>query len=357
MRGYERIMDIIDFANIPCTSGALEYLRKSDIGSNDLCSQAAFGSIRSTGKERVLEALHSGAMKYRRYNKLAAEKELLAYPIARIIVSCIDNNYLTKRYALAVAKLSYEHVMWLKIDALKELAADFGINISADARNMNVVMHFTDYIHHAHVLHEPKWKLLNRTVEQGMLTISKGDLARLIEEVVRKKVESGLPLEVPKDLQVAMEPYIAEVREIINTRTNKQGFSGEGFSEVIPECFPPCISAAIADVQVNVNLSHTMRFAMTSFLLNIGMAPEKVTDIFKASPDFKEQATRYQISHINGASGTAYTCPACTTMITNGNCPGKVLCRKIEHPLVYYRKKLWIENKKMLTQKVRTLRG
>jgi len=50
-------MDIIDFANIPCTLGALEYLRKSDIGLNDLCTQAAFGSIRSTGKDRVLEAL------------------------------------------------------------------------------------------------------------------------------------------------------------------------------------------------------------------------------------------------------------------------------------------------------------
>jgi len=82
-------MDIIDFANIPCTLGALEYLRKSDIGLNDLCIQAAFGSIRSTGKDRVLEALKDGAMKYRRYNKLAAERELLAYPISRIIVSCI----------------------------------------------------------------------------------------------------------------------------------------------------------------------------------------------------------------------------------------------------------------------------
>ncbi|MCE8423804.1 MAG: hypothetical protein J5U16_07735, partial [Candidatus Methanoperedens sp.] len=75
-------MDIIDFANIPCTSGAMEYLRKSDIGSNDLYTQAAFESIRSTGKERVLEALKDGAIKYRRYNKLAAEKELLAYTIA-----------------------------------------------------------------------------------------------------------------------------------------------------------------------------------------------------------------------------------------------------------------------------------
>ncbi|CAG0975151.1 hypothetical protein METP3_01739 [Methanosarcinales archaeon] len=343
-------MDIIDFANIPCTSGALEYLRTSDIGSNDLCTQAAFGSIRSTGKERVLEALKDGALKYRRFNKLAAEKELLAYPIARIIVSCINNNYITKRYALAVAKSSYEHIKDLKSAVLlKELAADFGIIIRFDYP-MNASMHFTDFIQCARVLHDPKWKLLNRTVKQGMLKISRDDLARLMEEAVRQKVESGLPHEVPKDIQVALKPYIAEVREIINTRASKQSFSREGFSEVIPDCFPPCMSTAIADVQANMNLSHTMRFAMTSFLLNIGMAPDNVTEIFKASPDFKEQATDYQISHINGASGKTYTCPSCATMVTNGNCLGKVLCKKIEHPLMYYRRRVWLENKKRVAR-------
>jgi DNA primase large subunit len=308
-------MDIIDFANIPCTSGALEYLRKSDIGLNDLCTQAVFESIRSTGKERVLEALKEGAMKYRRFNKLAAEKELLAYPIARIIVSCINNNYLTKRYALAVAKSSYEHIKDLKSAViLKELAVDFGICIIFDDM-MNVSMHFTDYILCANVLHDPRWKLLNRTVKQSTLMISRDDLARLME--------SGLPHEVPKDIQVALEPYIAEVREIINIGMSKQSFSRESFSQVIHDCFPPCISASVADVQANVNLSHTMRFAMTSFLLNIGMAPDKVTEIFKTSPDFKEQATCYQISHINGASGTTYICPACATMATQRQLPRK----------------------------------
>jgi DNA primase large subunit len=305
-------MDIIDFANIPCTSGAL---------------------------------------KYRRFNKLAAEKELLAYPIARIIVSCINNNYITKRYALAVARSSYEHIKDLKSTViLKELVADFCISIIFYDM-MNVSMHFTDYIRCAHILHDTKWKFLNRTVKQGTLIISRDDLARLMEEVVRQKVESGLPHEVPKDIQVALEPYIAEVREIINTSGGKQGFSREGFSEVIPDCFPPCISTAIADVQKNMNLSHTMRFAMTSFLLNIGMASDKVTEIFKASPDFKEQATSYQISHINGASGTTYTCPAYATMATNGNCHGKALCKKVENLLVFYRRKVWVENKKRVVQK------
>jgi DNA primase large subunit len=339
-------MDIIDFANIPCTSGALEYFKDSTVGSVDICTDPAYESVRSTAKERVLEALQNGTLKYRRYNEPAANKELLAYPVARIIVSSINNTYLTKRYALTVAKLSYEHIMSFRADGLRELAADFGISATVDINTMSATIHFTDYIHHAHVLHEPKWKLSSRTVKGGMLTISKGDFARLMEEVIRKKVEFGLPHEVPKEIQEALKQYINEVQEAASIRANKQGFSKEGFSEVSSGCFPPCISSAIADAQANVNLSHSMRFAMTTFLLNIGMKPEKITEIFRASPDFREQDTNYQINHIGGASGTAYTCPTCTTMTTNGNCPGKASCKKIVHPLVYYRRKVWVENKK-----------
>jgi DNA primase large subunit len=121
-------------------------MRESDIVSHDLCTQAAFESIRSTGKERVLEALKDGALKYRRFNKLAAEKELLAYLIARIIVSCMNNNYLTKRYALSVAKSSYEHIKYLKSAVLlKELSADFGIS--------NNLRRYDECLHAFHRLH------------------------------------------------------------------------------------------------------------------------------------------------------------------------------------------------------------
>src|SRR5450756_2482112 len=119
-----------------------------------------------------------------------------------------------------------------------------------------------------------------------MLTITKGDLAGMMDEVIRQNVELGLPHEVPQEIREALKQYINEVQDAANIRTNKQSFSKEGFSEVSPWCFPPCISSAIADAQANVNLSHSMRFAMTTFLLNIGIKPEKITDFFRASPAF-----------------------------------------------------------------------
>lgn len=338
-------MDIIDFASISCLSGAAEYLKSLDVNASTVCLDKSFSNIRYYAKERVLEALKNGAMKYLMHNKPAAEKELLAYPVARIIVSCINNNYLTKRYALAVAKMSYEHVQRFDTKTLKELASDFGISITADKKGREVTMHFTDYLSHLHGLHDPEWKLLNRTVKGGSITLSRESFSRMLEEEVRVRVEAGLPHEVPQDIREALEEYVSEVQGLMSARANTQGFARDGFNEVTPTCFPPCISSAISDAQANINLSHTARFAMTSFLLNTGMTAEKIVDIFKASPDFKEQATRYQIDSIKGASGKEYICPSCSTMSVNGNCPGKKQCKKIKNPLVYYRRKVWLMNK------------
>ena len=103
---------------------------------------------------------------------------------------------------------------------------------------------------------------------------------------------------------------------------------------------------AISNVRAGVNLAHSMRFALVSFLLNIGMNIDGIIELFKVSPDFDEERTRYQVNHIHGATGTTYTSPSCATMITYGNCYGKeALCDRISHPLSYYRKKAWILKK------------
>ncbi|MPN40412.1 hypothetical protein SDC9_187949 [bioreactor metagenome] len=89
-----------------------------------------------------------------------------------------------------------------------------------------------------------------------------------------------------------------------------------------------------------------MRFAMTSFLLNVGMSVDEILNLFNISPDFDAEKTLYQIEHIAGATGNVYKPPACDTMRTYGNCVGKDrLCEKISHPLGYYERKVFIKNK------------
>ncbi|MDD5474054.1 MAG: DNA primase regulatory subunit PriL [Candidatus Methanoperedens sp.] len=335
-------MDVFTFAYFPFVNGAVKYVEALDFKLEELFSERAFEQVRERGKERVLSAIGEGIKKSSHPDRIGAEKELLSYPVARILVSCINDGYLTRRYALAEAKSAYESVKELSGEELKEFAGEF--NITAVINERSVILHFTDYIRYANVIHEPKWKLVNRNMEHGMVTLTKEDFSRIMEEAVRKRIESSLPVDVPAGICASLERYLLEIREALKTR--KSEFSIEEFKEIMPDCFPPCIVHALSNAQAGVNLPHSMRFALTSFLLNIGMNTEGIMELFKVSPDFDEERTRYQVMHIHGATGTTYTSPSCATMITYGNCYGKeALCERISHPLSYYRKKAWILKK------------
>jgi DNA primase large subunit len=335
-------MDVFKFAYFPFVNGAAKYVEALDFKLDELFSDRAFERIRERGKERVLSAIGEGIAKNAYPDRVSAEKELLSYPVARILVSCINDNYLIRRYALAEAKSAHEQVKGLADGDFRELADDFNIDAVIDGHAY--VMHFTDYIRYAHVIHEPKWKLVNRNMDHGKVTLIREDFSRILEEAIRKRIESSLPLDVPSGVCASLEKYLEEIRDALKTR--KSEFSIEEFKEIMPDCFPPCMVHALSNARAGVNLPHSMRFALTSFLLNIGMNTEGIIDLFKVSPDFDEERTRYQVMHIHGATGTTYTSPSCATMITYGNCFGKeALCERISHPLSYYRRKAWMLKK------------
>ncbi len=104
---------------------------------------------------------------------------------------------------------------------------------------------------------------------------------------------------------------------------------------------PPCILHLIDELGDGKNVAHMGRFALASFLTNIGTDQEEVVRLFKPATDFSERMTRYQVEHIAGKRGgrTKYTCPMCTTLKTHGVCykPDQV-CSTIRNPLSYYKK-------------------
>ncbi|GFO97295.1 DNA primase large subunit [groundwater metagenome] len=332
-------MDVFGFAQFPYVSGALKYVEALDFKLDELFFDRAFGQVRERGKERVLSAIGEGIKKSVCTDRTGAEKELLSYPVARILVSCINDSYLIKRYALAEAKSSYETLKKLPDIDIKEFAEEFNIAAKIDERDY--VIHFTDYIRHASAIHEHEWKLINRKMDHGWVHLSKEKFSRIIEEAIRKRIEAGMPLDVPPDICAALDEQVKEISEALSTR--KSEFSTGKFSEIMPDCFPPCMAHALSGAQSGVNLSHSMRFALTSFLLNIGMNVEGIIALFRVSPDFDEERTRYQVMHIHGATGTVYKSPSCDTMVTYGNCIGKEpLCERISHPLSYYSRKEWM---------------
>jgi DNA primase large subunit len=109
------------------------------------------------------------------------------------------------------------------------------------------------------------------------------------------------------------------------------------------EAFPSCIKGVYDSVSTGRPASHLGRFALTSFLLSVGMSAEDVFKFFRSVSDFNERMTRYQVEHIAGSrgSGTKYTPPNCSTLRTHGICVSpEPECRGAVNPLVCYKRKL-----------------
>jgi len=189
-----------------------------------------------------------------------------------------------------------------------------------------------------------KWKLVNRKLDHGNVHIAKEEFARLLQETVRERIQDSLPLEAGRKICESCTSYLDEIKVILDERKTEYG-AGD-FGAVESELFPPCIAHSIANTRAGVNLAHSMRFAMTSFLLKVGMTSDDIINMFNVSPDFDVEKTRYQIEHISGSSGTTYIPPSCNTMKTYGNCYGAdELCKRVNHPLNYYRRKLWFKER------------
>lgn len=330
----------LKFAHYPFTSSASRYVERSNRSLESLVDGGEFGkAVMDRGEERVIQSIE-GEIRKSFGDGVLAEIELFSYPLARILVSCIDDHYLIRRYALAEATSAHAQMKRETLRFLGELGEEFGIEHVVYGRDFKI--HFTDYLPFASRVRDPKWKLVNRRLDNGYVMVSREEFTRLLQEAVRNNVQNALPLDVPKSVCNALSPYITEIRQHLEKR--KSEFKIGGFAEVDSDCFPPCIRHLLMAIQTGQNLAHSARFALTSFLANIGMGADEIVDTYRASLDFDEERTRYQVQHIVGSSGTAYTAPSCATMATYGNCVGKEpMCNRVSHPLSFYRKKWYLD--------------
>ena len=337
-------MDDRDLALYPFISEASQHVGSLGFSLDRLITSRALDLARLRGKERVIQSLSGEIEKpsLTGFNEGPVLTELLSYPFARILVSCIDDSFLTRRYSLAEAVASYTLLKTRDVDFLSDIGQDFGVDARPSDSDFNI--HFTDYIKLASSMKDLKWKLVNRKLDHGNVRIKKEEFARLLQEAVRVRIQDSLPIEVPNNIREICTPYLDEIKVILDER--KTEFGAGDFEAVESELFPPCIAHAIANTMAGVNLAHSMRFAMTSFLLTVGMTVDDIINMFNISPDFDVEKTRYQIEHISGSSGTTYKPPACATMKTYGNCYGEdELCKNINHPLGYYSRKVWFKKR------------
>jgi DNA primase large subunit len=270
-------------------------------------------------------------------------KEISSFAASLILVIATKNAWIKKRYALAIAKTAYAYLLREETTKAKVLtmAKDFDWDIS-DGREAfkDFRIGFTFFLKNAAHMHGAEWKLVNQIIGKGMVYLNKDKVARLLQEEIKSRVEKRLNV-----------PDLKNLPEDINIIANKltelaQGIMGQEIEEmpktIVQGAFPPCINSLFEDASKSHHLSHIGRFTLTSFLINIGMSPEAVNEVYKTFSDYNERLTRYQIEHIAGEKGSAtrYIPPQCSVLQTHGVCKNRdELCRRIYHPLAYYKRK------------------
>jgi DNA primase large subunit len=190
-------------------------------------------------------------------------------------------------------------------------------------------------------LRDANWKLVNRLLVQGTVYLNQHDVARLLQEEVQRRIEKRLEAKELPNFPEKITKIAERLTELAREKIGVEEM--EGFPKVVAQsAFPPCIAALYEAASKGRHLSHVGRFTLTSFLVNIGMPPEKVNELFKSFSDYNERLTRYQVEHIAGERGsrTRYTPPQCATLQTHGVCTNSDdLCRRVRHPLKYYKLK------------------
>ena len=333
-----------DLAKYPFLKEAAEYVKTLDLKIEDLESPE-FSQILERAKERVEEAILYAIVSRKLQNE---EIEILSFPTAIMLAAATENQFIKRRYALAEAKQAYNDLKLEQKEKILAIAKNFQWKITTPTAEENIApyefkLHFTDYLKNTTNLRDKKWKLVNRLLANGKVYLTKTETARLLSEEVRRHIEKRLEIkELPK-----LPQKIADTAEKLKTLTLEKVSKTEieGIPKTIkPEAFPPCITSLYEAAKKGHHLSHIARFTLTTFLVNIGMPTEKIIDIFRASSDFNERMTRYQVEHIAGERGsrTRYKPPKCETLQTHGICisPDSLCKGKLHHPLTYYQKKL-----------------
>ncbi|BAJ50792.1 DNA primase large subunit [Candidatus Caldarchaeum subterraneum] len=282
--------------------------------------------VLSRAGERVIEAIE-------RYEVTAKlEKpfiEFASYPVAKMIVHHLSNDWLRKRWALAEA-VRVEKQLNIEILQVFEHVLK-SLNITVKNVGDHYMIHFTDYLRLAERLtSNTRWKLVNRTLSRGYVHLTRSEVCRLAREAAYNIFSDFSAL--PKNLKPP-EKILNQLNEInqilaakaktITTPSNKNEW-------------PPCIHAIANRIS---DASHFECFTLAAFLTNKGYTVEQVVDIFRARADFDEKIARYQVEHIAGkrGSGTIYRPPSCPTMQAHNLCieKGKLCPKNIKNPLQY----------------------
>src|SRR5665647_1420909 len=280
----ESALSTEDFAKYPFLKQSSKQIEELQFTIGSLSSEKPiFDRAQNRVEKAILEVNTGEAMRDKR-------AEISSFAAALILVIATKNSWIKKRYALAVAKTAQAQLLGESKGKIFAIARDFDWDISEGIVGKDFRLGFGFYLKNAAHMHGSEWKLVNQIMDKGMVYLNKDKVVRLLQEEVKNRVEKRLDVSEIKNLP----EEITAIAEMLTKLA--QEIMGQEIEEmpkvVVQAAFPPCINALYTDAVQAHHLSHIGRFTLTSFMVNIGITPEGLNEMFKLSLIHISEPTR-----------------------------------------------------------------
>lgn len=276
--------------------------------------------------------------------------ELLSYPVARVIVSLVDDPVVTRTYAKAEAATAHERVLAdleggddLKFTSsdtdltVERLLTEFDLDGAVTPTEDGYEVAVTRYLQLAGDLDDPDWRLPRRSLADGDVPVTRPELLELLRAAIEERVVAGLPFAVPDAIGEHLDHAVAAVEDVLSDPAIPTEFA-----EVDPAAFPPCVDALLDRARDGEELPDHSWFVLLSFCATVGMHAEEVVAIVDPDDETVAERIRYGVERVATEEGEiAYPPVSCATMQSYGDCVNKdETCETIAHPLSYYETRL-----------------
>ncbi len=276
--------------------------------------------------QRIKEDL-SGGVRLNTNSKLTRvlEVELISFPVAKILATLSNNSFLKKQFVAGESNALRRNLSVEDPDIIRQIAEELGVHISDSG------IFFKNYL--KYLPPDDNYKLVYQEISKGYVKVSDDIVVDILAVAFSRKLESDLSKRIE-----GFDNLKHYLGEIAIPKSRQFTYSGP----VDADAFPPCMKAILSDAVAGVHLGHNARFAIATFLANVGLDPDKIVDVFRKQDNFNERLTRYHIDYILGKKGgNKRLPPSCEKMKLYGLCVNPdSLCKRVKNPLGYYRVKI-----------------
>ncbi len=333
----QEFLGIEDYAKYPFLPESISYALKRNPGLTidkiDSIEIMGFdpGDVLDATRKRLVTGIRTGVSP--KMDDVHHDVSLVSFVISMIAVRFTEDQVIYSRFAIAEARRSESYLLEEieKNPRGREVVRAIFERISGvklDQFDKGFLMPIPYYMRFS-VKGEESWKLVNRWVYMGNVYVKYSELAHMFREISMKMIVERLKNMPKPNIKGSL---LSLVKEIEEAKPKPRAFVYTGK-------MPPCVDYQINQLKQGVNIPHSARFLIATYLTNIGWNPDDIVELFRTAPDFNERITKYQVMQISGSkgSGTKYMVPSCEKLLALHLCRRDETCDNIKNPLQYGR--------------------